>query len=85
AYGLNAMFIPASNTTLSSTDTLLAKDNPTVGIRLLNEDRSVISIGKEFEFIPYTPTQTTVTKNFLAQLRWMTSRPILGPFNATAA
>ncbi|WRL07266.1 hypothetical protein RO494_02555, partial [Pseudomonas aeruginosa] len=24
----------ASNTTLSSTDTLLAKDNPTVGIRL---------------------------------------------------
>ena len=85
AYGLNAMFIPASNTTLSSTDTLLAKDNPTVGIRLLNEDRSVISIGKEFEFIPYAPTQTTVTKNFLAQLRWMTSRPILGPFNATAA
>ena len=78
------MFMPASNTTLSGTDTLLAKDNPSVGIRLLHqEDRSVIDIGKEFELVPYSKDQQVV-RNFLAQLRWMTGKPTPGQFNAGA-
>lgn len=84
AYALGAMFMPASNTTLSGTDTLLAKDNPSVGIRLLRqEDRSVIDIGKEFELVPYSKDQQVV-RNFLAQLRWMTGKPTPGQFNAGA-
>ncbi|HFI2199964.1 TPA: fimbrial protein [Pseudomonas aeruginosa] len=83
-YGLNAR-LSAVNASVSNTDTLVPNDNPSVGIRLLDQQDSQrpLVFDREFVLVAPSPDQVVV-KNFLAQLRWLTSQPTLGKFNAAA-
>ncbi|EOT7840990.1 fimbrial protein [Pseudomonas aeruginosa] len=83
-YGLNAR-LSAVNASVSNADTLVPNDNPSVGIRLLDQQDSQrpLVFDREFVLVAPSPDQVVV-KNFLAQLRWLTSQPKLGKFNAAA-
>ncbi|WP_419198244.1 fimbrial protein [Pseudomonas aeruginosa] len=62
----------------------MPNDNPSVGVRLLDQqDRAPLVVDREFVLVAPSPDQVVV-KNFLAQLRWLTSEPRLGKFNAAA-
>ncbi|MCY1550798.1 Fimbrial protein [compost metagenome] len=83
AYGLGAVLKPI-NATLSG-NTLVPGNNSSVGITLLRQqDRSVLPFYKEFTLVEYGREQVVV-KDFLAQLKWMTSKATLGKFSASAS
>ncbi|AZD80196.1 fimbrial protein [Pseudomonas chlororaphis] len=82
-YGLNAVLTPVAATAADGY-TLVPSNNTSVGISLLKQpNRSAIPFNKEFTLVAPTRDQTVVN-NFLAQLKWRTSKPKLGKFNATA-
>ncbi|WIE50975.1 fimbrial protein [Pseudomonas sp. GM17] len=83
AYGLSAQLTPVAAT---ATDgyTLVPNNNSSVGISLLKQQgRSAIPFNKEFTLVENSRDQVVVS-DFLAQLKWRTSKAILGKFNATA-
>ncbi|WP_225740293.1 fimbrial protein [Burkholderia cepacia] len=83
-YGLGAQLIPL-NATVQDSDTLVPNDNNSVGIRLLWEkNRSSIPFNTEFVLVP-NGKDRVVVNDFLAQLKWNTSKPVIGAFNAGAA
>lgn len=83
-YGLGAKLIPL-NATVQDSDTLVPNDNNSVGIRLLWEkNRSSIPFNEEFVLVP-NGKDRVVVNDFLAQLKWNTSKPVIGAFNAGAA
>ncbi|WP_092418951.1 fimbrial protein [Pseudomonas sp. NFPP07] len=83
AYGLNARLTPVA-ATVADGYTLVPNNNSSVGISLLKQQgRSVIPFNKEFTLVENSRDQVVVS-DFLAQLKWRTSKAILGPFNATA-
>ncbi|AZD86705.1 putative exported protein [Pseudomonas chlororaphis subsp. aureofaciens] len=83
AYGLNAVLTPVAATAADGY-TLVPSNNTSVGISLLKQpSRSAIPFNKEFTLVAPTRDQMVVN-NFLAQLKWRTSKPTLGKFNATA-
>ncbi|MFG8562626.1 fimbrial protein [Pseudomonas paraeruginosa] len=84
AYGLGAVLTPIGATLSGNDTTLVPNDNPSVGITLFNENRSVVPFRKEFLLVEHSTAQSVV-KNFFAQLKWMTSQPTLGKFSAAAA
>ncbi|AZD86706.1 hypothetical protein C4K14_3884 [Pseudomonas chlororaphis subsp. aureofaciens] len=82
-YGLNAVLTPVAATAADGY-TLVPSNNTSVGISLLKQpSRSAIPFNKEFTLVAPTRDQTVVN-TFLAQLKWRTSKPKLGKFNATA-
>ncbi|PXX76537.1 Pilin (type 1 fimbria component protein) [Pseudomonas sp. LAMO17WK12:I10] len=82
-YGLNARLTPVGATAADGY-TLVPNNNSSVGISLLKQpSRSAIPFNKEFTLVESSRDQMVVN-NFLAQLKWLTSKAILGPFNATA-
>ncbi|MGU2290840.1 fimbrial protein [Pseudomonas aeruginosa] len=83
-YGLNAR-LSSVNASVRNADTLVPNDNPSVGIRLLDQQNSQrpLVFDREFVLVERSSDQVVV-KNFLAQLRWLTSTPKLGKFNAAA-
>ncbi|AZD55397.1 putative exported protein [Pseudomonas chlororaphis subsp. aurantiaca] len=82
-YGLNGYLNPVAATAADGY-TLVPNNNTSVGISLLKQpSRSAIPFNKEFTLVAPTRDQMVVN-NFLAQLKWRTSKPKLGKFNATA-
>ncbi|WP_226800420.1 fimbrial protein [Burkholderia sp. Z1] len=83
-YGLGAKLTPL-NATVQNSDTLVPKDNASVSIRLLWEkNRSSVPFNTEFVLVP-NGKDRVVVNDFLAQLKWNTSKPVMGAFNAGAA
>ncbi|AMS18427.1 fimbrial protein [Pseudomonas chlororaphis] len=83
AYGLNARLTPVAATAADGY-TLVPNNNSSVGISLLKQQgRSAIPFNKEFTLVENSRDQVVVN-DFLAQLKWLTSKAILGKFNATA-
>ncbi|SEM42262.1 Pilin (type 1 fimbria component protein) [Pseudomonas sp. NFIX51] len=83
AYGLNARLTPVAATAADGY-TLVPNNNSSVGISLLKQpSRSAIPFNKEFTLVENSRDQMVVN-NFLAQLKWRTSKAILGKFNASA-
>ncbi|PAK14389.1 fimbrial protein [Burkholderia ubonensis] len=84
-YGINAFLTPVNATLADSDTTLVPSDNPSVGINLLRaENLTALTFRKEFVLTPQTSEQSS-THRFLASLKWRTSTPKLGKFNAGAA
>ncbi|AZD86842.1 hypothetical protein C4K14_4020 [Pseudomonas chlororaphis subsp. aureofaciens] len=82
-YGLNAILTPVAATAADGY-TLVPNNNTSVGISLLKQPgRSAIPFNKESILVAPSRDQMLVN-NFLAQLKWRTSNPKLGKFNATA-
>ncbi|WP_175925630.1 fimbrial protein [Burkholderia cepacia] len=83
-YGVNAYLTPVNATLADGNTTLVPSDNPSVGIRLLRaDDLTALSFQEEFVLTPETSEQSNLHR-FLASLKWRTSTPKLGKFNAGA-
>jgi type 1 fimbria pilin len=85
AYGLDIVFNPAADATLSADKTMLIpKDNASVGIRIVSASQAApVKFGQALEFSPRT-TQRHISREFDAELRWATSQATMGPFSAGA-
>ncbi|KUZ71720.1 fimbrial protein [Burkholderia ubonensis] len=84
-YGINAFLTPVNATLADGNTTLVPSDNPSVGINLLRaEELTALTFQKEFVLTPQT-SELSNTHRFLASLKWRTSTPKLGKFNAGAA
>ncbi|KVE07677.1 fimbrial protein [Burkholderia anthina] len=84
-YGVNAYLTPVQGTLADNDTTLVPSDNTTVGINLLRaDDLTTLAFKRELVLTQPTSTQTNV-QNFLASLKWRTTMPKLGRFNAGAA
>lgn len=83
AYALGAVMTP-TNGTVQDNHVLVPKDNQSVGITLLSaEDGAVVPFNKEFSLVPHSRDKV-VERKFNAQLKWLTDKPVLGPFNTGA-
>ncbi|TYO70649.1 fimbrial protein [Pseudomonas sp. CK-NBRI-02] len=83
-YGLSGYLEPTTATTSSDQTTLIPNDNPSVGISLISQaNNKTIPFKKEFELTPKHGA-TSYRHDFLARLKWTTSRPKAGKFNAGA-
>ncbi|WP_431823641.1 fimbrial protein [Burkholderia sp. F1] len=84
-YGVNAYLSPVNATLADSDTTLVPSDNESVGISLLKaDDLAPLTFKKELVLTPPTSQQSNLHR-FLASLKWRTSTPKLGKFNAGAA
>jgi type 1 fimbria pilin len=85
AYGLDIVFQPADNSTVSaSKDMLIPKDNDSVGIKIMDKSRNnYIEFGKPFDFAPIN-SNPYIIREFGAQLFWRTNKPKTGEYNAAA-
>ncbi|MBT8767231.1 fimbrial protein [Metapseudomonas boanensis] len=84
-YGLNGMLTPTSNATLADNQgTLVPNDNSSVGISIFDqESQNPIPFKRQFTITPRVDTTGNV-REFEASLKWRTSTPKLGEFNAGA-
>ncbi|MBT8765983.1 fimbrial protein [Metapseudomonas boanensis] len=84
-YGLNGMLTPTSNATLADNQgTLVPNDNSSVGISVFDqESQNPIPFERQFTITPRMDTAGNV-REFEASLKWRTSAPKLGEFNAGA-
>ncbi|AOJ66313.1 fimbrial protein [Burkholderia ubonensis] len=84
-YGVNAILTPVNATLADRNTTLVPLDNPSVGINLLRgDDPAPLTFGQELMLTPPTSQQSNLQR-FMASLKWRTSTPKLGKFNAGAA
>ncbi|MCA7996624.1 fimbrial protein [Burkholderia metallica] len=82
-YGLNAM-LGSINATTPDGYALIPNDNKSVGITLLRETGRVpVPFNKEFVLVKPSGDMVA-TERFVAALKWNTSEPTLGKFNAGA-
>lgn len=84
-YGLNGMLTPTGNATLADNQgTLVPNDNSSVGISIFDqESQNPIPFQRQFTITPSVDTAGNV-REFDASLKWRTSTPKLGEFNAGA-
>lgn len=82
-YGLNAMLKPI-NATTPDNYAIIPNNNKSVAISLLNgSNQSAVPLNKEFVLVQSSGDLVSV-QNFIARLKWNTSKPILGEFRAGA-
>ncbi|EIM16796.1 putative fimbrial protein [Pseudomonas chlororaphis O6] len=80
-YGVSAILKPVGGSVQN--DTLIPPQNASVGIRLLRQDRTVLPFNEDFE-LAESSGDMVISKQFTAQLKWMTDKAILGAFRAGA-
>ncbi|MBZ5789581.1 fimbrial protein [Burkholderia contaminans] len=82
-YGLNAMMNPVNSTTPDGY-MIVPTDNKSVAISILKGgSREVVPLNREFVLVEPSGDMVSV-KKFSAMLKWNTSKPVLGNFNAGA-
>ncbi len=81
-YGISAVMTPI-DATVQGGDTLVPRQNDSVGIMLLRDNKVALPFHREFELTSPTGDQL-VTKRFTAQLKWLTDQPKVGSFSAGA-
>ena len=82
-YGLNAVLKPIQATTPDNY-AIIPNNNKSVSISLFSgKDQSAIPLNKEFVLVESSGDRVSV-RNFLARLKWNTSKPTLGEFRAGA-
>ncbi|MGV8400887.1 fimbrial protein [Pseudomonas aeruginosa] len=86
AYGVSGSFRPISGSLEDQDNILVPVNNASVGIRILdkNSNGQVVPFRSEFVLAQSSNQTQDLTRNFEAELLWMSDQAIVGPFNASA-